>query len=84
MRINWFGWIANIACYLMVVAALLLFLGGVYGIIVSIIIFAICTTALIAQATHHGVPTIVKDEDNKSTFTTEDYVNCKVGEWLTR
>lgn len=84
MKINWAGWIINIICYLMTVAALFLFTNHTYGMIMSIMIFIICICTSITQASKRGIPTIVKDDKKDSEFTTEDYINCKVGEWLTR
>ena len=80
---NWWGLFLNICIGFAVACLILLFYGGDgYGLIA--LMFGVCIVAEIINIynTFYSPPPI--KEDGESEFTGDDFINCKVGEWLVK
>ena len=77
--INWMGWLLLILFFFGSIFVLFMLFG--YGAFVWIAMFVgACVFGLIS-----GVKTKYKQpEDRPSEFTTEDFMHCKIGEWVSR
>ena len=75
--INWMGWLINIIFFvgLFCMFILLFGYGGIFWFIGVIILGIIIGW--------HKEPKEIQKDDN-DYFTDEDFIHCKVGEWLSR
>lgn len=75
--INWMGWLINIVCFvgLFCMFVLLFGYGGIFWFIGVIIVGIIIGW--------HKKPKETQINDN-DYFTDEDFIHCKVGEWVSR
>ena len=75
--INWMGWLVNIICFvgLFFMFVLLFGYGGVFWFIGVIIL------GVIIGWKKEPKETQINDNDY---FTDEDFIHCKVGEWVSR
>lgn len=76
-RINWMGWLINIICFvgLFCMFVLLFGYGGVFWFIGVMIVGVIIGW--------HREPKEIQSERD-DYFTDEDFINVKVGEWISR
>jgi hypothetical protein len=76
-EINWMGWLVNIVCFigLFCIFVLLFGYGGIFWFIGAIIVGIIIGW----RKEPKKIQTI--DDDY---FTDEDFIHCKVGEWVSR
>ena len=76
-RINWMGWLINILCFLglFCIFILLFGYGGVFWF-VGVVILGV----------NIGWNRELKEtrKNNNDCFTDEDFIHCKVGEWVSR
>lgn len=75
--INWMGWLINIVCFvgLFCVFVLLLGYGGIFWFV------GVAIVGIIVGLKKEPKKTQINDNDY---FTDEDFIHCKVGEWLSR
>lgn len=75
--INWMGWLINIVCFvgLFCTFVLLFGYGGIFWFIGVLIVGIIIGW--------HKEPKEIQTNDN-DYFTDEDFIHCKVGEWVSR
>ena len=75
--INWMGWLINIACFFGVFCIFVLTFGysGIFWFIGTIIAGIIIGL--------HREPKEIRI-DNDDYFTDEDFMHCKIGEWISR
>ena len=83
--INWAGWIVIILFYVVWCSAFFLMLGwgGIFftGVLTFIYIYGIIKYV---SNTVKNPRRYKRDYKEKSTFTNEDFLHCKVGEWVSR
>ena len=79
----WYGIISHIFIYLAVCCGCILFLDGV-GIFISILLtlYYICAIINLIIEWREGEDLSVTD--NTEEFTDEDFMHCKIGEWVSR
>lgn len=75
--VNWMGWLVIITLSLALLFMYLMFFGS-YGVFVFIGVFILGT--IIGLNREEKEPRIDSDE----YFTDEDFIHCKVGEWVSR
>ena len=75
--INWMGWLINIVCFFGVFCIFVLVFGysGIFWFIGVAIVGVIIGW--------HREPKEIQ-VDNNDYFTDEDFIHCKVGEWISR
>ena len=75
--INWMGWLINIVCFfgLFCIFVLIFGYGGVFWFIGVTIVGVIMGWRSAPKETQ---------SDSKDYFTDEDFIHCKVGEWVSR
>lgn len=75
--INWMGWLINIVCFvgLFCMFVLLFGYGGIFWFIGVLIVGTIIGWK--------KEPKEIQTNDN-DYFTDEDFIHCKVGEWVSR
>ena len=75
--INWVGWLINIVCFvgLFCIFVLLLGYGGIFWFIGVAIVGVIIGL--------HREPKEIQSERD-DYFTDEDFIHCKIGEWVSR
>lgn len=75
--INWMGWLINIVCFVGLFCMFVLFFGygGIFWFIGVIIVGIIIGWK--------KEPKEIQTNDN-DYFTDEDFIHCKVGEWVSR
>ena len=75
--INWMGWLINIVCFVGLFCIFVLIFGysGIFWFIGVAIVGVIIGW--------HREPKEIQI-DNKDYFTDEDFIHCKVGEWISR
>lgn len=76
-EINWMGWIINIVFFIVAFCVFMLVFG--YS---SIWWFLGVLIAGCAIGLHKEVPP--HQNDNDSYFTDEDFMHCKIGEWVSK
>jgi len=75
--INWMGWLVIVTLSLALLFMYLMFFGN-YGVLVFMGVFIVGT--IIGLNREEKEPRIDSDE----YFTDEDFIHCKVGEWVSR
>lgn len=75
--INWMGWLINIVCFvgLFCMFVLLFGYGGILWFIVVTIVGIIIGWNKEPKRTQ---------TNNNDYFTNEDFIHCKIGEWVSR
>ena len=75
--INWMGWLINIICFFGLFCIFVLIFGysGIFWFIGVAIVGVIIGW--------HREPKEIQI-DNNDFFTDEDFIHCKVGEWISR
>lgn len=75
--INWMGWLINIVCFvgLFCMFVLLFGYGGIFWFIVVTIVGIIIGWNKEPKRTK---------TNNDDYFTDEDFIHCKIGEWVSR
>ena len=75
--INWMGWLINIVCFFGLFCLFVLILGysGIFWFIGVAIVGVIIGW--------HREPKEIQT-DNDDYFTDEDFIHCKIGEWVSR
>ena len=75
--INWMGWLINIICFFGLFCIFVLVFGysGIFWFIGVAIVGVIIGC--------HREPKEIQI-DNNDYFTDEDFIHCKVGEWISR
>ena len=75
--INWMGWLINIICFFGLFCVFVLIFGysGIFWFIGVAIVGVIIGW--------HREPKEIQI-DNNDYFTDEDFIHCKVGEWISR
>ena len=75
--INWMGWLINIVCFvgLFCMFVLLFGYGGIFWFIGVLIVGTIIGWK--------KEPKEIQTNDN-DYFTDEDFIHCKIGEWVSR
>lgn len=75
--INWMGWLINIICFFGLFSIFVLVFGysGIFWFIGVAIVGVIIGW--------HREPKEIQI-DNNDYFTDEDFIHCKVGEWISR
>ncbi len=77
--INWVGWILLGLFFFGTIFILLLLFGS--GAIIWIAVFiGACILGLISGMQVEQP----QKKDNKTEFTTEDFIHCKIGEWVSK
>ena len=75
--INWMGWLINIVCFVGLFCMFVLLFG--YG---GIFLFFGLTIGGIIIGWHRGPKET--QINNNDYFTDEDFIHCKIGEWISR
>lgn len=79
----WYGIISHIFIYLAVCCGCILFLDGV-GIFISILLTLYYICAIINLIIEWGEEEDSYVADDTDKFTDEDFMHCKIGEWVSR
>lgn len=89
MKFNWFGLLVNLIVGFVIYGGILLFFGSGILTYIFLTVCVACNILMLVVTTLQDKGYLYREKDygyrkEQSEFTDDDFVSCKIGEWVSR